>query len=222
MGLKRCKQCGMLKDETAFRQYSYAKAKGTTGRYRICRDCESINTTMRRSMDRLETIGPLTVDTPCETIEEARRLKATVEKISSLYTQLKARGLQIPTIRIREERPKAEDMVDHLLEFYGQSPLEQALETTVEKTPETQTAIPDDLASWLDGDPQEWAEKGLSPEYLQEVVYESLKAKYRPQLGVDPSKMVPIYDDTYKRELNAILRRFDDYEEACAEEDSDG
>ena len=58
------------------------------------------------------------------------------------------------------------------------------------------------------------------PEYLQETVYESLKAKYRPQIGVDKQTYLPIYDDTYKNVLNQILRRFDDYEEAYSLNDT--
>ena len=71
----------------------------------------------------------------------------------------------------------------------------------------------------LDQDPSEWVEKGLSPEYLQETVYESLKAKYRPQLGYDSERGLPIYDDTFKDVLNQILRRFDDYEDSMEAED---
>ena len=61
----------------------------------------------------------------------------------------------------------------------------------------------------------------MSPEYLQETVYESLKAKYRPQTGFNRDTGMPIYDDTYKAELNQILRLFDEYEEAVAEEEDE-
>ena len=74
---------------------------------------------------------------------------------------------------------------------------------------------------WLEQDVNEWVENGLSPEYLQETVYESLKAKYRPQLGYDSERGLPIYDDTFKDVLNQILRRFDDYEDSMEEDMSE-
>ena len=33
--VKRCVQCGILKEEDEFRPYTYSKSKGTSGRYRI-------------------------------------------------------------------------------------------------------------------------------------------------------------------------------------------
>jgi hypothetical protein len=81
--------------------------------------------------------------------------------------------------------------------------------------------VPDELQHWLTVDTQEWKKDNISPEYLQETVYESLKAKYRPQVGVNKETFVPIYDDTFKAVLNQILRRFDDYEEECSLDDND-
>ena len=52
-------------------------------------------------------------------------------------------------------------------------------------------------------------------------MYESLKAKYRPQLGYDSERGLPIYDDTFKDVLNQILRRFDDYEDSMEEDVSE-
>lgn len=226
MGMKRCKQCGMLKDETAFRQYTYAKNNGTHGRYRICRDCESINTTMRRCQDQLETFkdkdGQYTYTH--STRAQYENLVETIDNINRLYETLRSRGLQVPEIRPSDvasrQKNRVEDQVNALLEFYGHSPIVQAAEGTVEKKVVAEE-LPEDLRVWLDQEPQEWVNAGLSPEYLQDVVYEALKAKYRPQLGFDAERMVPIYDDTFKDALNQILRRFDDYEEECANGDSE-
>ena len=70
-------------------------------------------------------------------------------------------------------------------------------------------------------DPAEWQEESsvlnTSGDHLQ-----SLKAKYRPQTGVDKETYLPIYDDTYREVLNQILRKFDDYEEQYAGGASDG
>lgn len=208
MALKRCKQCGMLKEENCFRPYTYSRNKSEPSRYRICRDCESINTTYRRTREQLDKGGL--------TIEESSSLSETLTKITKLYRALEAKGLQVPEYGIKKKKPAAEAAVDKLLAFYGQQPQEQARQSTVDIP--TEIDIPEDLNVWLTQDVNEWAEKGLSPEYLQETVYESLKAKYRPQLGYDPERGLPIYDDTFKEILNQILRRFDDYEDSMEED----
>lgn len=121
----------------------------------------------------------------------------------------------MPEYGVKKKKPAAEQAVDKLLAFYGQQPQEQARQSTVDIPNEIE--IPEDLNIWLTQDQTEWIEKGLSPEYLQEVVYEALKAKYRPQLGYDTERGLPIYDDTFKDVLNEILRRFDDYEDSIEE-----
>lgn len=209
MALKRCKQCGMLKEEHCFRPYTYSRSKNEPSRYRICRDCESINTTYRRAREQYDQGGLPP--------EESRALGETIAKISKLYATLEAKGLQVPEYGVKKKKPAAEEAVDKLLAFYGQQPQEQARQSTVDIP--TEIDIPDDLRVWLEQDVNEWAEKGLSPEYLQETVYESLKAKYRPQLGYDSERGLPIYDDTFKDVLNQILRRFDDYEDSMEAED---
>lgn len=207
MALKRCKQCGMLKEETCFRPYTYSRGKNEPSRYRICRDCESINTTYRRAREQYNQGGLTT--------EEMSALNETITKIAKLYTALEAKGLQVPDYGAKKSRTVAENAVDKLLAFYGQQPQEQARQSTVDIP--TEIEIPEDLKVWLEQNADEWIEKGLSPEYLQETVYESLKAKYRPQLGYDAERGLPIYDDTFKDVLNDILRRFDDYEDAMEE-----
>ena len=92
--------------------------------------------------------------------------------------------------------------------MYGEKPVGATVTATV-AAPTSE--VPDELQAWLDADPAEWQAKELSPEYLQETIYESLKAKYRPQISVDRDTYLPIYDDTYKDVLNQILRKFDDY-----------
>lgn len=208
MALKRCKQCGMLKEETCFRPYTHSRGKSEPSRYRICRDCESINTTYRRAREQYDA-GSLSVSESCS-------LGETINKISRLYAALEAKGLQVPEYGVKKKKSAAETAVDKLLAFYGQQPQEQARQSTVDIPMEID--IPDDLKVWLEQDVNEWNEKGLSPEYLQETVYESLKAKYRPQLGYDSERGLPIYDDTFKDVLNRILKRFDDYEDSMEED----
>ena len=198
----------MLKEDSCFRPYTYSRGKSEPSRYRICRDCESINTTYRRARAQLDKGGL--------SLAESSQLSETVSKILQLYRALEAKGLQVPEYGSKKKKPAAETAVDKLLAFYGQQPQEQARQSTVDIPMEID--IPEDLNIWLTQDVNEWIEKGLSPEYLQETVYESLKAKYRPQLGYDSERGLPIYDDTFKDVLNQILRRFDDYEDSMEED----
>ena len=198
----------MLKEETCFRPYTHSRGKSEPSRYRICRDCESINTTYRRAREQLDKGGL--------SLAESSQLSETVSKILQLYRALEAKGLQVPEYGVKKKKSVAETAVDKLLAFYGQQPQEQARQSTVDIP--TEIDIPEDLNVWLTQDVNEWIEKGLSPEYLQETVYESLKAKYRPQLGYDSERGLPIYDDTFKDVLNQILRRFDDYEDSMEED----
>lgn len=198
----------MLKEETCFRPYTHSRGKSEPSRYRICRDCESINTTYRRAREQLDKGGL--------SLAESSQLSETVSKILQLYRALEAKGLQVPEYGVKKKKSAAETAVDKLLAFYGQQPQEQARQSTVDIP--TEIDIPEDLNIWLTQDVNEWIEKGLSPEYLQETVYESLKAKYRPQLGYDSERGLPIYDDMFKDVLNRILKRFDDYEDSMEED----
>ena len=226
--VKRCAQCGLLKNAEDFRKYTYAREKNTDGRYRLCKQCETTNTTYRRACKRLNELQAAGI---CN--EEVTRLEYMKSRISKLYEMLAARGLRVPTQQA--EKPTAERKVlqdvDQLFAMYGNTTEAIACTTSsaaslkVSKAPTLSTTlannlleVPDELQAWLEADPQQWRDRELSPEYLQETIYESLKAKYRPQIDVDRSTFMPIYDDTYKDVLNQILRKFDDYEEQYAGE----
>lgn len=202
--VKRCKQCGLLKDIEEFRQYTYSKKNETGGRFSTCRSCESINSKYMK----LKASGE---DSP------------EIEQIEKLYNILESQGFHTPLSRLQStEQPKTtvDLAVDKLLRFYGDTPRTVVKPVVVLPT-ETKTDIPVELTHWLNESSEDWIQKGLSPEFLQETIYESLKAKYRPQVGFDQEKFVPIYDDTYRDVLNDILRRFDDYEEEMAGEVTD-
>ena len=177
-------------------------------------------------------MSELNISAPADA-EEYARLSSIKEHIEKLYDMLAARGLRVPNRTVEvPKKPSAEAKVlrdvDQLFAMYGDAPADhtehvetvQARKSTV-VIPEI--TVPDELQDWLDADPQVWRDRELSPEYLQETIYESLKAKYRPQIDVDRQTFMPIYDDTYKDILNQILRKFDDYEEQYAgEEEDDG
>lgn len=211
---KRCKQCGILKQAEDFRKYTYSKAKDTEGRYTLCKACESINSRYKVLRTRLAS----------EPTNGASTDQVEYDKIDNLYKALETRGLKTP-LSFAKSKPTVSP-VDQIFQFYGvpekpatqQQPYEKkAMQAPkIPTAPEVQDVVPSDLQTWLDGTMESWNEHELSPEFLQETIYESLKATYRPQIGVDPDTYMPIYDDTYKDMLNAILRRFDEYEEIYA------
>lgn len=227
--MKRCKQCGVLKSADAFRSYTYSKRKGTEGRFRICRQCENINTTYRRlcaEQQRFWSIEDEHYSVPAASLGYFKTLQAEIKKIESLYALLEAHGYHTPMLKstpgTKELVASSTDAyVESLSNFYGAN-LTEPTEPQVSTKPAApalqpeEMDIPRDLQRWLEMDTQSFVLAGLTPDYLQETVYESLKAKYRPQIGTDPQTFLPIYDDTYKNVLNQILRLFDDYEDYYA------
>jgi len=205
--MRRCKQCGLLKEIDQYRQYTYAKKAGTKGRYTTCHACENINCKYRRAKELIAR------KPNCEITDTEYRLWQQawliIEKTEKLYAVLEANGFHV-TGRTPIPLDDATKDIDALMSFY-----ENDGKTT---EPEIKD-LPNDLIEWLNTTMNEWREKELTPEYLQETIYESLKAKYRPQIGFDSMKGLPVFDDKYKSALNQILRKFDEYEETFAVED---
>lgn len=205
--VKRCVQCGILKDIEQYRKYTYSKEKETEGRYRVCKSCEAINTAFRRAKSQLNFKENGQVASYCDKTIGAYE---TYTRIKQLYETLESRGLRVPS-DIAVIKDTTADSVEKLLQFYSvDAPTKITTEVAV-------NTIPADLSKWLEDDFEDWVANDLTPEYLQETVYESLKAKYRPQTGVNKETYMPIYDDTYKDVLNKILRRFDDFEEVYSD-----
>lgn len=209
--VKKCVQCNELKSVNEFREYTHSRHKQDktkASRYRICRDCENINTRYYRAKAIVD-----------DGIVNGKTIRATneMQKIEELYAALELRGCRTPLARV-EQKTTVLDEVDRLLQKIALEdkvlPVVGKKVATVE--PARPEEIPSELSYWL-GD--EWKAEGLSPEFYQETIYESLKAKYRPQIGVDKERGVIIYDDTYKQVLNDILRKFDDYEDNYVETD---
>lgn len=215
MQVKRCRQCGMLKDIEAFRPYTYSKTNDTKGRLRICRECETLNSRYRLLAQKYH----LDANQGCIVLPSDINVVDEFNKITRLFRLLEDKGYSTPlhttVLPVHEE-----STVDRLLAFH-QATLEPApvpigLPTSTESSiAMLEQQVPDELTYWLNTDMAEWQEKELPPEYLQETIYESLKAKYRPQIGVNHTTFIPTYDDTFKQVLNDILRKFDDYEDAC-------
>jgi hypothetical protein len=188
MKMQRCKQCGEIKTIDQFRKY-YG---GRKAHYKTCKDCEKVNS-------RYKYLSAKAWLTNEEVSEK--------DRIEELYVLLRANGLQPPrhgagrTITVN-------DTVDTMLEKYKLK--EQEAQEVGLKLIKN---VPEDLLKWL-RDPLD----DHDPEYLQDVIYEDLKRKYRPQIGMT-SEMVPLYNNEYKEVLDAILERFDDYEDAYYDKD---
>ena len=211
--LKRCRQCGMLKDVEDFRKYTYSRVNDTEGRYSTCKSCESINTRLTKLEKNIADVE----ERMCTEFLDMSKYNAWQNErddILKLYDALESRGLHTPRVgkAPAESAPATSLQVSKLLEFYDEKP-SQCVQTYI---PPVDQEVPAELSRWLAGTPEEWEEAGMSPEYLQETIYESLKAKYRRQTGVDQNTYLPIYDDSFKSILNDILRLFDDYEELIA------
>lgn len=208
--VKRCKQCGILKDAGEFRQYTYSKKSETPGRFSICRSCENINSRYKR----------LNEQSKFSNVVDYAAQQAELSRIEELYKMLESRGFHTPLSRqTRDGAPEestTKKAIDNLMSFYSAQPANCSKKSPAPT--ETKVEVPKELNQWLAEDTTVWREKEISPEFLQETIYESLKAKYRPQIGMDQEMFIPIYDDTYKDILQRILRKFDDYEEEIAVE----
>lgn len=217
---KRCKQCGILRDPEEFRQYTYSRRYGTQGRYSLCKNCEAINMRYRTAKQFIATNDARMSDISSvnrELAEAWQNAMTIIKHTDTMYELLKANGRQPAVYQDQEPveaapKPPSLDAIDTVINFYNTvDPAAPKIPTEIAPI----SGVPEDIKVWLDTDPAEWSTDCLSPEYLQDTIYESLRAKYRPLIGYDPAKGLPLYDDTFKDALNKVLRKFDDYEETC-------
>ena len=120
---------------------------------------------------------------------------AELDKIVKLYEVQRAAGLKPPG------NAPYTSLVSNLDDLIGK------YNKQLEESSSVGYATPAEIREWLTNELTE------DPDYYLEQVYEDLKAKYRPQLRIDAETMQPVYDDTYKDALNAVLDRFYKYED---------
>lgn len=210
---KRCAQCGCVLPEDSFKIKYVSKKDGRVSRNRFCRACEYDT----RNYNRLINSEKLTADEQCD-------LTDYVE----VFAALEKRGYSTPlsrnaTASVSTAHKSIRDRLSDVLSNEDTAPV------NVNPTPVLLTAqlpmstneLPADLRKWLEhtaGDELfvQWRDVNLfTTDYLNNVVYPALKAAYRPEVGWDNDKMVPIYDDTYKGILNQISDLFWAYEDWC-------
>lgn len=153
--LRKCKQCGDLKNIDQFRKYY-----NSSGYYKVCKTCESINSRYNYLV-RKQRLGTTT------SLEEEE-----ITKIDELYELLRARGLNPP--RRRNEYSSAIDAVEEIM-----AKKLQEVEDIKSIAPDIPLEAPPELIKWLEEELQ-----GYDPEELEDVS-DMLWEKYRPQTGVD-------------------------------------
>lgn len=185
MDTKICRQCGEVKPVSQFRKY-YGGRKGT---YKTCKMCEKINSRAKYLMNKGEACSD------ADLVE--------LKKIHILWEAQRAAGLQPPRENAGRALPLVESLDDMINKYTQQAEeLQEIIQTA--KTSD----VPAELSRWLTEPLTD------EPEYYQDVVYEDLRAKYRPKSKVDKNTLLPVYDDTYKTILDEILDRFYAYEDA--------
>lgn len=135
-----------------------------------------------------------------ENLSELERIER--DKIYRLYEVQQAAGLRPP--RRGGRSTQLVDDLDSMISKY-----EQPTEVTLV----SDTPVPMELQRWLT------CELTDEPDVYIDEVYESLCETFRPVTSIDRDTMMPVRDDTYKGVLDAILKRFYDYEEKYYEED---
>lgn len=158
---------------------------GRKGTYNTCKVCEKINSRYKYLKAKAFVTN----------VEDAE-----ITKIEDLYKYLTAAGLQPPRNHVDGTSP-LNDVIDNMLDRY------KAQADGARDNEEAAIPAPFELHVWLT------AELTEEPEYYQDEVYETLKAKYRPQLYIDTATMLPVYDSTHKLILDKILERFNMYED---------
>ena len=184
MNAKTCKQCGELKPIEQFRKY-YGGRKGS---YTICKSCERINSRAKYLVNKGDKCSEAELE--------------ELGKIHELWNAQRMAGLQPPRENTGRTVPITESLDDMISKYNKQAEVVQEVVQAVGTA-----EVPAELSRWLTEALTE------EPEYYQDEVYDSLRAKYRPKTKIDPDTMLPMYDDTYLPILEKILSRFDAYED---------
>lgn len=158
---------------------------GRKGSYKTCKLCEKINARAKY----LEAKGD----------EKNYDEEAELDKIHRLWEVQRAAGFQ-PPLNSGNRKVPLVDSLDDMISKYADKAERVPVPFTNALMP------PAELAIWLT------CELTEDPEYYYDDVYDELKKKYRPQLRIDEN-MRPVYDDSYKTTLDAILERFTKYED---------
>lgn len=203
MAYKKCMQCGVVKPEKQFK-IKYSLADGTPQRSKFCRQCEADT----KLFNDLSAAGQLT-----------EQQQGILSKFRTIFLLLERQGLSTPMSRSRKApQQSVSARLEELGDIVGMSTESQVaakpmstplVEASADITPDAAAQ----LNAWLVEDFSVWYAKNYEPDYLASVIYPTLKATYRPEVGWDDEAMLPLYDDTCKQQLDTISDRFWDYED---------
>lgn len=194
MTQQRCKQCGDVKPTSEFRKYY---RNNSNGHYKVCLSCETINSRFKY----LQSKAKRDVATESDMTQ--------LRSIHELYDVLRKHGLCPPEFgRLATGGIVSNRLITEQLDrLQGTRPATIVVD---ERPVTSESGTPAELDEWLTKDLTSY-----EPEYLQDEIFEQLQATYRPQVGINSATLLPEYDDTYREILNAILKRFDEYEESA-------
>jgi len=178
----------------------------TDGLMTKCKQCGQYRNAYNEFRAYYKGAGMYNTCKQCERInsrEKYLRLKSTrmaltaaelheYDKIMQLYDALRNQGFRPPT---RKQLKPGLDLAIQAL-----TPKQDA-----------SFVVPQEL--------QEWLTKPLTetPSELDRV-YDELRTKYMPKIGIDARTHLPIYDETHRPTLIDILVRFDNYEDTYKED----
>lgn len=129
--------------------------------------------------------------------EPTEKEQSELDKIYELWDCQVYLGLRPPSVKRKVKEVNLDDMISKYTE-----------RVTLTKSVVREGAeAPAELLKWLTEELTE------DPDYYQDEVYNALARKYRPQLSIDKSTMMPVYDDTYRALLQQIAAKFDEYED---------
>lgn len=210
--MKRCVQCGEILPLTRFRVARKHK-DGTSATRKYCKACEYANNkfnvlSKKRAAEGLST-------------EEA----GVFNKLLMLFDLYAHNGNEIGSqVYLTKHRNCSVKVAIGLPERIDLQILKQ-LETKeinmeIYKTPEaTEYTVgidpslldKPDFKIWFDEKFEDWDKKKLVPSFLNAVL-KDLKSKYKPQIGYNEEKGLPIYDETYKEVLSRLATKMTDYD----------
>lgn len=136
-----------------------------------------------------------------ESLTELERVER--DKILKLYEAQRGAGLRPPSRGGRRAEVVAD--LDAMIGKYTDNRVYESLVPNA--------TVPPELGKWLT------CELTLEPDEYIDDVYEQLCKTYRPVVKIDQATMMPVYDDTHKSMLDAILKRFYEYETNYYKED---
>lgn len=219
-----CAQCLEYKPISNFRKYY----NGNGNYYKRCKACERINKRYKYLHSKIHA----NIHTNNQAIE-AKELEE-MTKMQTLYSVLTTKGAEIPSLPgIENTNRSTESTLDSMLKAHNVSVPTAKKQPAFTLHDVDNNAVDNVVEEHLDDKSTEVEDNrppevplheidlmlrrdfaGADPDDLYDE-YDILKEKYRPQIGVDAlDNYNPVFNDTYKHELETLLNKIMDYEDS--------